>query len=294
MSGSRDKSYRKLIHDIKETLRIHFQGIESHSLDLGLFSFGTFYPLTPSFEIYGGVFTVSNVACHAVDLVNKTTSIAADLAMKAHANTGSMQIETPPVILPSLAMFPPPQPKSLALLSEKPTLYQCPITGFHPHLPNRIRPSELKFKKPKTPQKLVAAKIKSPVTYGYRAAIKARALVLSASKRNLPIYRKPIPAHRFSRAHRELFREKLAKQSGLPANEIHLVNVYDRIYLGVYQSWSQTDDGLLLCTPKPLSTLTSSTKDSLSGYLVIGKSPRKPGNILQTIVTAKELLDASE
>lgn len=98
----------------------------------------------------------------------------------------------------------------------------------------------------------------------------------------LPIRKTPIPPHRFSPAVRDIFRRFLAEKAGVPANNVQLKIVFERMNVAFYASIQQDEQGHLLCVPKNeligknvqgkagQALLERMEKNTENAYLVVG------------------------
>lgn len=306
MSGSWNQSERKLIRDLRETLRLYFKGARCFPIDDLTFRVRPiFYHLPLLAETYGGVLVQQKLSCQTVPPVSIPAATSLDTAM-----ISCIQQEPLPIaVAPSCPVLPISQEtttaETVALLPRN--IYSGTLSVAPPEplegilggavepiaceKPFHIPPHQLKFHRHslrKTKRLLIQRPEKPKI--GRIAKIRATIQQMPLRRNSLPIYRKPIPFHRFSLAVRNRFRELLASKANVPPMDVKLVAIYDRMFLGIYQSLSRAEDETLLCLPKSSTELAGQQEQTaVSFYLAIGKSNQAPDKYWQAVIPMSEL-----
>lgn len=288
MPGSWNQSGRKLIHEITETCRLHFKKICCYRPDLTLRATDAEFDLFFPTNVYGGVFFQKLPTVQAL-----STEFPVDvkpLNMDLHCQTFGAESLMPPIEVKAIPPFTsdtiPTCP--IPLLSKAASVVACPTDIPHQGSTCSIPKSQISLYATKAIKKLSLDRLKKPIVYR-TPKLTGRIAKLPAQKYQLPILRKPIPPHRFSKENRAQFRELLGEKSKLPLVDIKIIGVYDRIFLGMYQSISQTEDGSLLCVPKAKTELQLLEREPVSVYLVVGQSIKTPGKSYQVVLPMKDL-----
>lgn len=152
-----------------------------------------------------------------------------------------------------------------------------------PHLPPTPRPSSLSV----PPLKFRVGK--GAVSCRLRTKTQKR----SAEKFNLPILRKPTRFESYPLAMRKAFRSQLAQKAGLPPSEVTVKGIYDRLYLGLFQTLSHGQAGELVCSLRPVAQIPNTAVATVPMYLVVGHKTQQPGQLLQVVVPMSDIELAS-
>jgi len=272
---------------LKETLRIHFKRILCHGIDLKMDSPTIYFTLGIQAVCYGGAIVKKRLQCIRLDMTLKPPSRCLDIMIQAELHASPVLLVPPPLVyVPILQPILPQQIHQGRLLTQRLPIMPCVVQMKQAQLQMPIVASQLRIRLGET-HRYAIKKFKKPGVFKM-TGIKPKWFKMPASKRAFPITRQAIPPHRFSKVHRELFRERLAKKAQIQGQDVQIVGVYDRIYLGLYQSISQTQEGALLCVPKLNQEAGMTAKKQESSYLVIGKSYKQPGKTFQVMITLAE------
>jgi hypothetical protein len=293
MSRSWDKGRRNLIQEIKDTLRLQFKGAYCYAENVVPSTRQRDYALGFYPHAYGGVFFQEEVSIFTTEFEFSSVSHLQPLAFRAVTEAyptrfSHVAVEDVDTTWQRYrtARLVPVLTKSLSSVSHRNVMIRS-IRDY------TIAKRRLEITKLSSIGNLQVGKFAIPRTSHRKAAIKTRTFPMSQSKKTMPIQRKPIPPHRFSSHARTAFRELLAVKSGLPAIELQIVSVYDRVYLGLYRSLSPAEDGTLYCIPKTtLDSVTATAKELLPVYLIIGKAMKQPGKTIQAVMPMHELVQA--
>lgn len=291
MSGSRDKGAgRHFIDELKETLRMHFQGVATQAVPLSLDAVDISYAMPVTAETYGGVLMQQSVLDQAVSLVIQP-EIQSVLCAFHTPVLGVDALVGPPgvVCVPPITAF-DARMHRVPVLPAQAKVTLCPLEHILPPALAVIKGASLKFSKRPVPRPLVLQKFRKPVVMKL-AGFKTTALRFAVHKNPLPIQRMPIPPHRFSAKQRRFFRELLAEKSQIPVQDVQLVGIYDRLYLGLYQSMSFAGDGTLICIPRKVVEKNMPERMQVPVYLVIGKSFKAKAMTLQAVLPMGDLDD---
>lgn len=290
MSGSRDQSNRNIIEDIRETLRLYLKGLQCTAVETRLDAYCIEYPLSQPEEIFGGVLVVDNpsIAKVPVGMTIRHQGMSLGIASTYHRITPLTQgcrnfgesfttVQDVPVAMLPLIPGQVQVGKCQAQLSPTGSVHAVTASQF------ALRGAR------KLSARIQVPKILKPRTYVIRR-IYSKLCHFPLYQKTLPIYRKPIPPHRFSKESRALFRERLAEKYKIPEHDVQILQIYDRLFLEMYQSLSPMEDGTLTCLPKSLHQIQTATKSIANAvYLVMGQSIKKPGTPIQVVIPMTEL-----
>jgi hypothetical protein len=292
MSRSWDQSGGRLIRELKETLRMHFKGVQTYSLEPGVDAYEVSYSLPMAAIAYGGMLFSEARQSYPVSLGFQPHVMDPSIRLTAKIQGGQALLASP-------RLYEVPCFEKISLLSFETSMLPTVLPTFSCEaiqlpLPQAggVTASQLKIQRLKMTQRVTFEKFKKPATYRF-PGIKTQAYRLAVFKNPLPIQRKPIPPHRFSQKNRSFFRELLAQKAKIPVLDMQLVSVYDRIFLGLYQSLTFSDEGTLVCVPKPDLDPALRKKDLQPVYLIIGKSLKAQGKTFQVILPMADLTDDS-
>lgn len=287
MSGSWDQSSRKLIGELKETLRQHFKKVQTFALPVDISAAIIDYRLETPVDIYGGSLFTQLLESRHVSLTLAPVCHLLKTEFQATVHIDQTSFTKPftnhmPLLETHLFKVPVMPPSWH-------DVFEWPVESFP--LPSSIKmaPARLVLTKNIKAQPLLCKRIEKPRTAGIKSLKGAKAKQYMVSSNSLPIQRRPIPAHRFSPAHRKQFRERLAQKAQLPLIDIKLVHIFDRVFLTLYQSISQAQDGSLLCIPKLSGQMTSTSSAQTPYYLIIGSSLKNPEQSIQVVLPMDEL-----
>ncbi len=293
MSGSWDQRDRKLIDEIKDTIRLHFKGVDcgAWNTDLGTISIGLNLWVRP--ESYGGILFQNNLPTQTISL-NVTPQInCLEMVFNPPVLGQNALLSIPTVVnIPPLHLT-PTNVHQIKILPERVLAKHLQNSMAFPSFAiHGVNAAQLKMAKPNYCSPLMLEKFKKPLTYRL-PTLKTNSLRFMLQKKPLPIQRKPIPPHRFSTELRQDFREALAQKAGLPVMDIQIVGVYDRIYLALFQSLSQAEDSTLLCIPKTTLDIGASKQQEYTPmYLIFGKSVKSPDKSFRAVLPMIEEKDA--
>lgn len=287
MSRSWDENSRKLIHEIRETLRVAFQGVRCYPAAIAMQTPDIGFDLRIPSQPYGGVLLDPHVPVHMLDTRFISISNNLNLPFECPLHTEAAAVPNPVTQTIPMRWENIPLPELFPLLPRKVSVQSNLLTPLRAKLP--ATPWTMGNLRLTTLRKLSLHNFQKPKVDRVPKLGKTTAHRFSQYKNALPILRKPIPPHRFSSENRTLFRELLAQKAKLPVFDIQLIGVYDRIYLGLYQSLSQSDDGTLYCVPKSQTDLQTSKAPLIPVYLIMGKSTQNAGQVFQTIMPMEDL-----
>lgn len=279
---------RQLIDDVRETFRLHFRQAVVHSLDVDVEAYDVAYDYEFDPESYGGVLIpqkalVLTIPLYAASAYSKRLSLAIDCPVRGE--TALFQepsvLNVPCVLdihrqLHASQMLPRTVPYQVIQGLALPWPVLCSLPSQRWLLKRHVVSAHWAIEKLKAPRVLRTPPMRS------------RVQLYPILKKAMPVQRKPIPPHRFPTGHRQKFRELLAARAQLSVNDMQIVGVYDRIFLGLFQSLSQREDGTLVCTPKSLAEPGLREKETVAVYLIVGKSFKVPGKVFQVVVPMSE------
>ncbi len=283
MPGSWDQGSRKLIGEIRETLRQHFKGVHTAVADLEINNNWIAFHLPIDSETYGGVLIDEQAVSHPAAVLLEACSNVIEAEVDCVLHQGSALVPE------AVAQAVPCNWEDAIFVRFESTAFQdahvitLPVEAVAPGPVQCIERKALSIAKAAKPTRLENDRFKRPAVKQL-SRIKTQPLKFAVQAMPLPVYRKPIPPHRFSTSQRVRFKELLSQKAKLPINDIQLVSIYDRVYLGLYQSISQADDGTLMCLPKPVATKEPHLESYRPVYLIIGKSLTPPHKYIQTVM----------
>ena len=284
MSGSWDQSSRKLIDEIKTTLRLHFKHLKTFPLEARLWGPSVTEIPVLSSEIYGGQFFLQNVETQelpmavACDILPMPMHFAFSLISMPSLPQASVVAQIPileeQTTAQAIPMLSTLQIKILEVLSPV-------IQAIQSHT---LPQASFMISKTRKTFELQNSRFQMPIIL-MSPILKAKLFRLSQRQLAFPIIKTPIPPHRFSQEKRQQFREILAKKFRIPQQDIKLIHAYDRLFLSLYQSLSPQKDGTLECIPKfPVNAQAP----MVSAYLVLAQSLKNPEQQFQALVPMKD------
>lgn len=245
------------------------------------------FPLQMTSEIYGGVLFPQQLPVYEVALPSAPPVCEPSMRFTSTIQ-GSHTLFQAPVchLIPSLW-------DENRIVHDMPLIphtlghYICPVSRITLPEARIIGALQLKVKQTKLPHRIKLGKFLKPAVFHF-PKFRAQSFRMGAQRNTLPIQRKPIPPHRFSPDNRRLFLDLLAKKAQVPKNAIKLVSVYDRVFLGLYQSLTQGEDGALRCIPKPPLERASQSLPQSPFYLIIGKTLTQPERFIQVVLNMED------
>lgn len=289
MPGSWNQIGRSLIADIRETWRIHRGQIACYSVSPAMGCTPVYFDPALTCLDFGGVIDPPLPALLR-PIIRLTAAVRAILLKIEAAVAGDnlcmeyLEAKILPLLPVEVAL---PQALPLFLDSAALTLPPQPIAVPRPQIIGR---SELRLTRLEKATRLSAARLRPPQIRNGFARLKPETRLFPIHQKAFPVERKSVPPYRFSKAARALFRERLASRASLSEHDVQIVHVFDRIYLGLFQSISQSPDGTLSCLPKIGADLRDAvTRSQVPVYLVVGKSIQQPDKPIQVVLPMSEL-----
>lgn len=280
---------RNVVADIKETLRLHFKHVQSYgTTDLGMDVTTVLYDFSVEINTYGG--EVEGIPCISSPLPLSINSITHDLKTQIQATISGGETLDPQPVICSEAILSPlitithPVPS----LEKTPKTHQGQLGGFHISKVHGISGQQAQIPAPKRILSADFSKFLNPKTFGVKN-LRFRTRSWRKPGHPFPVIRRPIPPHRFAVALRNLFRDKLAERAQLKPHQVQISHVFDRVYLGLYQSIRQATDGSLILTLKQPSELKGQSHEKKSVYWVMGHPMSNPRAPIQVIIPMDEI-----
>lgn len=238
---------------------------------------------------YGGIFWMSLPVVHALTLANQVSCRLLQTQWPDMGRAAPVDFPPPQV---SLGSFPTGVLKTAShrlhtVLNTQ--LAMVPMPTLHTdyavrHLSIPPLPAPPLAKETKVPP----LKFK-PKHFASSCKFKTLAAKRPLAKTNFPVVRRPVQLQNYPTAMRRAFRIRLAEKTGILAGDIKITGVYDRLYLGIFQTLSHGDAGELICVPRPLQQIPNSAVATVPMYLVVGHAIDKPNQLLQVVIPMPDL-----